>query len=127
MAETPVTRTTGRDDRVRPVTRVVAMAIVPFLAVAFSVLYPWPHDEVSRVLDLYPQVKDVAWVQEEPKNMGAHFFVVPRIGQLLQSKGLKMRSIKRSPSASPATGSAKAHELEQKTLLSLAFTTMPAE
>ena len=30
-------------------------------------------------------------------------------------------------SASPATGSAKAHELEQKTLLSLAFTTMPAE
>ncbi len=59
--------------------------------------------------------------------MGAHFFVVPRIGQLVQSKGLKMRSIKRSPSASPATGSAKAHELEQKTLLSLAFTTSPTE
>jgi hypothetical protein len=39
-----VTRTTERDDRVRPVTRVVAAAIVPFLAVAFAVLYPWPGD-----------------------------------------------------------------------------------
>jgi len=39
---------------------------------------------------------------------------MPRIGQLVQSKGLKDTSIKRSPSASPATGSAKAHELEQK-------------
>src|SRR5258706_580472 len=57
----------------------------------------------------------------------AQYFVVPRIGQLVKSKGLKMPSIKRSPSASPATGSAKAHELEQKTLLSLAFTTSPTE
>jgi hypothetical protein len=35
---------TGRDDRVRPLTRGVALAIIPFLGVAFAVLYPWPHD-----------------------------------------------------------------------------------
>jgi 2-oxoglutarate dehydrogenase E1 component len=39
---------------------------------------------------------------------------------------LRVRSVKRSSSASPATGSAKAHELEQKTLLTLAFTTHTA-
>jgi 2-oxoglutarate dehydrogenase E1 component len=90
-------------------------------------LYPLLRPEIAAAIEEHPNAREVVWVQEEPKNMGAHFFVVPRIGQLVQSKGLKMRSIKRSPSASPATGSAKAHELEQKTLLSLAFTTMPAE
>src|SRR5205814_1070419 len=86
-------------------------------------LYPLPRPEIAAAIDEHPNAREVVWVQEEPKNMGAHFFVMPRIAQLVQSKGLKMRSIKRSPSASPATGSAKAHELEQKTLLSLAFTT----
>src|SRR5467141_2058334 len=90
-------------------------------------LYPLLRPELSSAIDAHPNAREVVWIQEEPKNMGAHFFVVPRIGQLVQSKGLKMRSIKRSPSASPATGSAKAHELEQKTLLSLAFTTSPTE
>jgi 2-oxoglutarate dehydrogenase E1 component len=62
-------------------------------------------------------------VQEEPRNMGAFFYVMPRLQQMVQERGLSLRSVKRSSSASPATGSAKAHELEQKTLLSLAFTT----
>jgi 2-oxoglutarate dehydrogenase E1 component len=90
-------------------------------------LYPLLRPEIAAAIDEHPHAREVVWVQEEPKNMGALFFVGPRIAQLVQSKGLKMRSIKRSPSASPATGSAKAHELEQKTLLSLAFTTMPTE
>jgi 2-oxoglutarate dehydrogenase E1 component len=90
-------------------------------------LYPLPRPEILAAIEEHPNAREVVWVQEEPKNMGALFWVVPRIAQLIQSKGLKMRSIKRSPSASPATGSAKAHELEQKTLLSLAFTTTTAE
>jgi 2-oxoglutarate dehydrogenase E1 component len=89
-------------------------------------LYPLPRPEILSAIEEHPNAREVVWVQEEPKNMGALFFVVPRIAQLIQSKGLKMRSIKRSPSASPATGSAKAHELEQKTLLSLPFTTTAA-
>ncbi len=48
--------------------------------------------------------------------------VFPRPVSLEQlSPGLPTRSVKRSASASPATGSAKAHDLEQKTLLDLAF------
>jgi 2-oxoglutarate dehydrogenase E1 component len=57
-------------------------------------------------------------VQEEPANMGALFFVLPTIQRIA---GRSVRSIKRSASGSPATGSGKAHSMEQKTLLSLAF------
>ena len=53
--------------------------------------------------------------------MGALTFVLPLIEQA--TDGLPVRSVKRSVSASPATGSARAHEIEQNTLLALAFDT----
>jgi len=86
-------------------------------------LYPLPRTEIAAALDAHPSARQVIWVQEEPRNMGPFFYVMPRLAQMVQERGLSLRSVKRSPSASPATGSAKAHELEQKTLLSLAFTT----
>src|SRR5580765_184120 len=86
-------------------------------------LYPLPRPEISAALAAHPHAREVIWVQEEPRNMGAFFYVMPRLVQITQELGLSLRSVKRSSSASPATGSAKAHELEQKTLLSLAFTT----
>ena len=84
-------------------------------------LYPFPETELSSEMARHTQAREIVWVQEEPANMGALFYVVPRIREL--ARDLPVRSIKRSASASPATGSAKAHELEQKTLLTLAFTT----
>jgi 2-oxoglutarate dehydrogenase E1 component len=84
-------------------------------------LYPFPEAEVTAELARHAQAREIVWVQEEPANMGALFYVLPRIREL--AGDLPLRSIKRSASASPATGSAKAHELEQKTLLTLAFTT----
>ncbi len=86
-------------------------------------LYPLPRPEIAAALSAHPNAREILWVQEEPRNMGAFFYVMPRLTQLVQERGLSIRSVKRSSSASPATGSAKAHELEQKTLLSLAFTT----
>jgi len=58
-------------------------------------------------------------VQEEPANMGAFTYVDPILDRV--GRGRSIRSVKRSTSASPATGSAKAHAMEQRTLLSLAF------
>jgi 2-oxoglutarate dehydrogenase E1 component len=89
-------------------------------------LYPLPRTEITAALGAHPNAREIIWVQEEPSNMGAHFYVYPRLQRLAQDKDLKVRSVKRSASASPATGSSKAHELEQKTLLSLAFTTTAA-
>ncbi len=90
-------------------------------------LYPLPRAEITAALDAHPNAHEIVWVQEEPSNMGAHFYVMPRLQRLAQDKGRKVRAVKRSASASPATGSAKAHEMEQKTLLSLAFTTTVGE
>ncbi len=86
-------------------------------------LYPFPRTEITAAIETHPQAREIVWVQEEPANMGALFYVLPRLERLAQASNLQVRSVKRSASASPATGSAKAHELEQKTLLSLPFTT----
>ena len=82
-------------------------------------LYPFPEKEIAAEMERHPNVRDVVWVQEEPANMGARFFVQPKIERLLRRP---IRSVKRSASGSPSTGSAKAHTLEQQTLLTLAFT-----
>lgn len=84
-------------------------------------IYPFPERELEVVLGEYSSARDFVWVQEEPANMGALNFVMPRLERAL--RGHAVRSVKRSASASPATGSAKAHEMEQKTLLALAFGT----
>jgi 2-oxoglutarate dehydrogenase E1 component len=86
-------------------------------------LYPLPKAEILAAIDQHPNAREIVWVQEEPANMGALFYVLPRLERIAQSKNIRVRSVKRSASASPATGSAKAHELEQKTLLTLAFAT----
>jgi len=83
--------------------------------------YPFPEKDLAAELARHSKAREIVWVQEEPANMGALFYVVPRLERVAGSR--PVRSVKRSASASPATGSAKAHELEQKTLLTLAFTT----
>ncbi len=82
-------------------------------------LYPWPEAEFQAALDQHPNASEIVWVQEEPANMGPLFYVMPLLRRL--SRDRAVLSVKRSASASPATGSAKAHELEEKTLLDLAF------
>jgi len=82
-------------------------------------LYPFPEKELAAELERHGQAREIVWVQEEPANMGALTFVVPRL-ELIAGRR-PVRTIKRSASASPATGSAKAHALEQNALLTLAF------
>src|SRR5882757_4115376 len=84
-------------------------------------LYPFPEQELVAELDRHGKHGDIVWVQEEPANMGALFNMLPRLRRIAGDR--PVLSVKRSSSASPSTGSAKAHEVEQKTLLTLAFTT----
>ena len=83
-------------------------------------LYPFPEQEVVAEFNRHGQHADIVWVQEEPANMGAMFNMLPRLKRI--SGDRPVLTVKRSSSPSPATGSAKAHEVEQKTLLTLAFT-----
>jgi 2-oxoglutarate dehydrogenase E1 component len=84
-------------------------------------MYPFPEDELVAELEKHASARDIVWVQEEPANMGAMFYVLPRLRHIAGER--PVLSVKRSASASPSTGSAKAHEMEQNTLLTLAFTT----
>ncbi len=82
-------------------------------------LYPWPEAELQAALNQHPQAQDIVWVQEEPANMGAFTYVMPELRRMAGDR--TVLSVKRSANASPATGSAKAHEIEEKTLIDLAF------
>ncbi len=82
-------------------------------------MYPWPEEELQAALDQHPNAQDIVWVQEEPANMGALFYVMPELRRMAGDRAVL--SVKRSASATPATGSAKAHEIEEKTLIDLAF------
>jgi 2-oxoglutarate dehydrogenase E1 component len=82
-------------------------------------MYPWPEEELQAALDQHPDAQEIVWVQEEPANMGALFYVMPELRRMASDRAVL--SVKRSASATPATGSAKAHEIEEKTLIDLAF------
>jgi 2-oxoglutarate dehydrogenase E1 component len=92
--------------------------------VALEQMYPFPETELRDAVLRYDGLREIVWVQEEPANMGALFYVQPLLERLAAGR-CHVRSIKRSASASPATGSSKAHELEQRTLLQLAFALPP--
>ncbi|MBV6521660.1 MAG: 2-oxoglutarate dehydrogenase E1 component [Gemmatimonadaceae bacterium] len=85
----------------------------PHLAVArVEELYPWPHEQVSRVVDSYPNVAEIVWAQEEPKNMGAWSYVAPRL-RASAGNALIIRYIGRPERASPAEGYLSSHQAEQ--------------
>jgi 2-oxoglutarate dehydrogenase E1 component len=88
-------------------------------------LHPFPADALRAALAHYPGLREVVWLQEEPKNMGAWSYVAPRIQELV---GLEMplRYIGRPERASPAEGSADVHAVEQARIVEAAFTGAPA-
>jgi 2-oxoglutarate dehydrogenase E1 component len=83
-------------------------------------MYPFHEAELQAAIDQHPAAREIVWVQEEPANMGALFYMLPRLRHVAGERAVL--SVKRSASPSPSTGSAGAHEMEQKTLLTLAFT-----
>ncbi len=78
-------------------------------------LYPWPEQELLEVLATYPGTAEIWWAQEEPENMGPWTFVLSRLSPALGGRFLHHRA--RESSASPATGSVKVHDDEQRALI----------
>ncbi len=83
--------------------------------------YPLKEEVLLEALSPYPSGTDLVWVQEEPANMGAWSFLKVRFGDFLAEHNFKLRRISRVESASPSTGSASAHKLEQDELIEEAF------
>ncbi len=83
-------------------------------------LYPFPKNLIAEELERFASATDISWVQEEPQNMGAWFFMEPRLSGMLRS-GQRLRYAGRPASASPATGSHTIHQMEQRRLVKDAF------
>ncbi len=80
-------------------------------------LAPLPVQQVLAVLSQFPNAEPV-WVQEEPANQGGWWHVA--MG-LFPSLAAKLRLVSRPASASPAAGSAKRHQAEQRAIVEDAF------
>ncbi len=81
-------------------------------------LYPWPHEEIARLMDLYPAVEQVMWAQEEPRNQGAWTYVQPRL-RASAGAAVGVRYAGRLERASPAEGYSDAHQVEQARIVAL--------
>jgi 2-oxoglutarate dehydrogenase E1 component len=87
--------------------------------VTIEQFYPFRDDLLADAIDRYGRDSKILWVQEEPSNMGALEFLRPKLKTVVGNR--YVTSVKRYESSGPATGSAKAHKLEQQTLMNLAF------
>ena len=81
-----------------------------------ELLYPFPQKEILSLVDQYPQLREVVWVQEEPRNMGARAHMSPRLMQILPEH-LQFGYIGRPERASPGEGYPVAHAEEQNRIL----------
>jgi 2-oxoglutarate dehydrogenase E1 component len=82
-------------------------------------LYPLPEKELSALLARYGKKQEVLWVQEEPKNRGAWSFMEPRLRAMLPDTILTY--VGRDAAASPATGSMKDHQKEERDIVCAAL------
>jgi 2-oxoglutarate decarboxylase len=81
---------------------------------------PFPRTEVAELLSSLPDLREIVWVQEEPRNMGAWSYVEPRLREILP-EGVSLSYAGRVESPSPATGSHELHVLEEKRILESAI------
>ena len=91
-----------------------------FALVRVEQLYPTPGPELAAVLERYPDLDDIVWVQEEPANQGAYPHMALNIAEFLP-RGIRLRRISRRAAAAPASGSSRVHEREQQALVEAAF------
>lgn len=85
-------------------------------------LYPFPSQELEKVVAKYAHVKDWVWCQEEPQNQGAWYCSQHHFLNSIP-KGASLIYTGRDASASPAVGYISVHNQQQKALVEDALTT----
>ncbi|WP_172252955.1 2-oxoglutarate dehydrogenase E1 component [Saccharibacillus deserti] len=83
-------------------------------------LYPFPAREVSAFLELFPNLEEIYWVQEEPHNMGAWRYIEPNI-RAVAPKGIEVTYTGRPERSSPASGYQHIHTFEQQKIIQTAL------
>jgi 2-oxoglutarate decarboxylase len=85
-----------------------------------ELLYPFPQAELLTLVEIYPKLTEVVWVQEEPRNMGARAFMSPRLLQVLP-EALQFGYIGRPERAASGEGYPIAHATEQHRIVATAL------
>jgi 2-oxoglutarate decarboxylase len=85
-----------------------------------ELLYPFPENELLETIARYPNLTELAWVQEEPRNMGARAYMSPRLLQIIPAE-LEYGYIGRPERASPGEGYPAAHAIEQSRIVRTAL------
>jgi 2-oxoglutarate dehydrogenase E1 component len=83
-------------------------------------LYPFPIADLEALLDRYPNLEQIVWAQEEPKNMGAWDFIAFRLHKLVGGT-VPVDYVGRRRSPSPAEGSSAAHRTNHAKIVEYAF------
>jgi 2-oxoglutarate dehydrogenase E1 component len=81
-----------------------------------EMLYPFPQTHVAGLVESYPKLEEIVWVQEEPRNFGARKFLMPLIAEAVPNH-VTMRYVCRPERSSPAEGYPAAHRTEQARLV----------
>jgi 2-oxoglutarate decarboxylase len=91
------------------------------LAVArVELLYPFPEGQILALIERYPNLHEVLWVQEEPRNMGARAHMFPRLMQIMPEE-MHFGYVGRPERASPGEGYPAAHIDEQNRIVTTAI------
>ncbi|HEX4186783.1 MAG TPA: multifunctional oxoglutarate decarboxylase/oxoglutarate dehydrogenase thiamine pyrophosphate-binding subunit/dihydrolipoyllysine-residue succinyltransferase subunit, partial [Solirubrobacteraceae bacterium] len=85
-----------------------------------ELLYPFPEGQLLELMSRYPKLREVLWVQEEPRNMGARAHMFPRLMQIMPA-GMHFGFIGRPERASPGEGYPAAHIDEQNRIVTTAI------
>lgn len=84
-------------------------------------LYPFAEQQVAEILSSYPKMTELLWTQEEPQNMGAYSYIMPKLRMCLQKikrNDVPVYYVGRTERASPATGAPSVHAKEQQLIIS---------
>ena len=96
-------------------------AAAEHIAVArVELLYPFPENELVELMESYPSLEKVVWVQEEPRNMGPRAFMRRRMAKILP-EGVSYDYVGRQLRAAPGEGYAAAHKKEQSRIVRVAL------
>jgi 2-oxoglutarate dehydrogenase E1 component len=87
-------------------------------------LAPFQNSALRNIVAGYPNLQEIVWVQEEPRNMGAWSYMEPRLRELVGGE-LPVRYIGRPERASPAEGSLATHNEEQARIVAAAYAAAP--
>ncbi len=86
-----------------------------------EMLYPFPGEVLKSILGNYPQAREIVWVQEEPRNMGAWSYMSPRLREVVDP-AIPVNVISRPDRSSPAAGFWDLYAAEQERIITEACT-----